>query len=42
MPEDEEHEPVKDDQGSEEEADSGTLPGHDDPHPATDESPRRH
>jgi hypothetical protein len=36
------HDPVVDDQGSEEEADAGTLPDHADPHPSTDEVPRRH
>lgn len=37
-----EHPPVQDDQKSEEEADSGTMRDHGDPHPSTGESPRRH
>lgn len=37
-----EHPPVPDDQGSDEQASGGTMPDHEDPHPATEEAPRRH
>ncbi len=37
-----EHDPVVDGQQDEEDADSGTMSDHGDPHPGGDEAPRRH
>jgi hypothetical protein len=36
------HDPVADGQRDDEDASAGTMPDHEDPHPSTGETPRRH
>lgn len=42
MSDDEEHDQIPDDHAADVEADAGTMPDHEDSHPATGETPRRH